>query len=283
MTTKKKPATQKMFVEEEEANATQKAAEKPSEPVKEQTLTPGANYVTLPSEGYLGYPETVEYRDILVKDEETLAMATPETYAKTLNSVLKGILNDCPFYEKLCIHDRDYMLVWLWANNYQSVKKVDVTCSNEECGHEEVHEVDLTELDVADINPKIPVPFEIPISGDKKISVMLNTAEDELQVESFMAKQANKEAYSFAHLMMVASIKFDVAIPFDKKVAWVGENLKSKDMAYVKKFHQYFKFGVSDTVEHKCSACGEVTKGSLPFSASDVLWPTVDVDIEDLL
>ena len=281
MTTKKKP-TQQMFVEEDDT--TQKAPTEASEQDDTPPLTPGANHLQLPSNGVLGYPETVEYRDILVKDEETLSMATPETYAKTLNGVLKGILNNCSFFEDMCIHDRDYALVWLWANNYEAVKNVDIKCST--CSHEENHEVDLTALDVESINPKIRNPMEIPIGEKgkgKSVKVRLSTVGDELVVENYMAKEENKAKRNFEHLMMVASIDVGVKISFDKKVDWVGENIRSKDMAYIKKFHQYFKYGVASTIEHTCSKCGEVTKGSLPFSASDVLWPTVDVDLEDIL
>lgn len=282
MATKKSP-TKMMFADEEERTP-QEAPEKPSEPEDKPTLPSGSNFLHLPSQGRLGYPSEVTYRDILVKDEEKLSMATPETYAKTLNSVLKSILNDPEFFEDMCVHDRDYALVWLWANNYSPVKKVDIKCGS--CSHQEEHSVDLTQVEVDDVNPKIPVPFDLPIgdpSDEKKLFVRLNTVGDELLVEDFLKKEENNKKYTFEHLMMVASIQLDFKVSFENKIRWVGDNIKSKEMAYVKKFHQFFKYGVNDVVDHKCSECGEVTKGSLPFSASDILWPTVDVDFEEFL
>src|SRR5690606_33709188 len=72
----------------------------------ETSIMTGMNILDLPSEGRLGYPSSVNYRDIMTKDEEVLSSATADTYGRTLNGVVKSLLNDCEFYNKMSIYDR---------------------------------------------------------------------------------------------------------------------------------------------------------------------------------
>lgn len=283
----KKP-TQKMFYDEvedigaDESVEQKKPAQKKNKtkPVEQASVgSPDHNILDLPSKGNLWYPSSVEYRDILVKDEEVLSLATPETYARTLNSVLKGILNNCEFYEQLTLFDRDYILVWLWANNYTSHKDVEVTCRS--CGHKETHRVDLTQVPVTEIKDDIPSPLTMPLSKvDTKINLRLNTVADELQVEKYMQKHPKS---NFETLMLVSAIDVGVPMLFDQKVEWIKNNVTGREMGLIKQFHHYFKYGVNDTIEHTCSECQGVTRGPLPFQAEDVLFPTVSSDFEDFL
>jgi hypothetical protein len=195
MVSAKKP-TQSMFVDDDE----QQPTTKPKAPVKKKSThvktedTVGLhdsdkNILMLPSMGVLGYPEKVSYRDIMFKDEEILSLATPDTYAETLNSVLKGVLNDCEFFEDISVFDRDYLLVWLWANNYTSVKAMSAQCGH--CGHSDDKHVDLSKAEVTDIKADdIPVPFKLPLKNATvtHVEIYLNTVQDELDVEKFMKK-----------------------------------------------------------------------------------------------
>lgn len=284
----KKP-TQAMFFDENEEQAEQeqpkqtrkRAPAKKEEVPEKPVLDSGThNIIQLPSKGVLGYPEHVEYRDILVKDEEVLSLATPENYARTLNSVIKNILNGCEFFEEMTIFDRDYVMVWLWANNYNPVKEVEVECQG--CRNKEIHRVDLTEVDVSDIKEDIPQPFVLPLRNSKmsSVSVRLNTVGDEMEVESFLQKNPKT---NFETLMLSASLDLGYDVPLAQKYKWVKENITGQEMGYIRQFHRYFKYGVSDTVEHNCSECSEVTRGRLPFQAEDILFPTVQGDFEELL
>jgi len=248
--------------------------------IAEEVVLPSSdhNTTTLPSEGVLGYPEEVEYRDILVKDEEILASATVESYAKTLNAVLKSVLNDCEFYEQMSIHDRDFMLIWVWATNYTATKQVEITCGS--CGTKHTHVVDMTALPQKPIKKDIKVPFEIPLRNGNKIFVRLNTVADELFAEEYVRK--NKK-FKFEHVMMVRSIDVGVDIPFESKMRWVSENLSGKEMGLVRQFHRHFAFGLDSYIEHVCPACNEVTRGAIPFQTEDILFPTVQSDFEKLL
>lgn len=279
--TKKKP-TQHMFVEDDELDGEQDSQEEVQyKPEVETRAGSGShNILQLPSNGQLWYPASVEYRDIMAKDEEVLATATPETYARTLNGVLKSILNDCSFFEELTVFDRDYILVWLWANNYTATKQVDVTCRH--CDHQEAHTVDLTAVPVTDVKANLPVPFTMPLSKSdvKSVNLRLNTVGDELLIEEYTA--TNKNA-NFEHLMLACSIDLGFKMPLKQKLTWIGNNITAREMGHIRNFHRYFRYGVNDTIEHTCSECKGVTRGQLPFQAEDVLYPTVQSDFEELL
>lgn len=286
-TTRRKPKAQEPATEYKEPAKAEVAAEHHDhdhdhEAPKSFLGDPNMNILDLPSKGILGYPASVEYRDIMVGDEETLSMASLDTYSRTLNAVIKGVLNNCEFYEDLSIADRDYILIWLWANNYTPVKAVRIQCSNQKCKSVNEHRVDLTKLPVSDIKPTTPVPFELKLSKSKmsQVNIRLNTVRDELEVEAYMA--ANPKS-NFAMLMLVASIDTGFPMSLQNKLEWVRDNVTGRELGHIRNFHKYFKFGVSDVIEHKCEKCKEVTKGPLPFQAEDILYPTVSTDFEELL
>lgn len=274
--------TAQMFVEEtpiEEANIKEATAAE-SAVTKAASLPSSDHNVTdLPSAGKFGYPEYVEYRDILVKDEEVLAGATAETYAKTLNAVLKAVMNECAFYEDMIIHDRDFMLLWIWANNYTAVKDVEITCGS--CATKTKHKVDLTQLPFSEVKENIKVPFAVPLKKTGgQILVRLNTVADELFAAEYTKKNKNAK---FEHVMMVRSIDVGIEMPFDLKLKWIGENVSGREMGMIRKFHSHFAFGVDPVINHTCPACGEVTRGNIPFQTEDILFPTVSADFEELL
>jgi hypothetical protein len=279
--------TQNMFVDDpvEEKPTTPKKQTKTTKPKTKMVETPvdeevkapkPANILDLPSKGQFGYPESVQYRDMLAKDEEILASSTAENYARTLNGVLKSVLMDCEFYEDLCVHDRDYALIWLWANNYSPRKTLEITCGS--CGNEDKHNIDLTALDVVDPKENFTGAFTLPLKNGEEVKVRLNTVGDELNAEKYMLK--NKQ-HRYEYLMLVLSIDVGVPMMLDTKIEWVGNNITAHEMAIIKEFHRQYAYGVKTRLEHTCSACGEVTPFDLPFSVEDILNPTVQFNFEE--
>lgn len=257
------------------------AAAQPEEIVDEVKLPSSEhNIVDLPSNGKFGYPVYAEYRDIMVRDEEVLASATDATYAKTLNSVLKSVMNDCPFYEDLTIHDRDFMLVWVWANNYSPTKTVSVTCGNGECNHTTKHTIDLRELPQKPVAENIKT-VQIPIKKTGGfVNVRLNTVRDELIASEAIRK--NKDL-RYDTVMLALSIDVGINIPLDVKLNWIKDNISGKEMALIRQYHNHFSYGIDAVMEYKCEACGEVTRGAIPFQAEDILFPTVSTDFAEFL
>lgn len=252
------------------------------QPIKEEIL-PTGNIIELPSNGLFGYPRAVEYRDMMVSDEETLASATAENYAYVLNGVLKSVVNDFKYFEDMCIHDRDFLLIFIWANNYQSTKRLTVTCKNPECKHEDNVVVDLLDLERTPPREKFTGAIEIVLKKtNKPIKVRLNTVRDEVVVENYIAvTEADISKYSY--FMNVASIDLGIELEFEKKLDWVKNNVTATEMGYIRKFHSACAFGVKTRLEHKCSKCGGKTPFELPFQITDILNPDVSFDIEKFL
>lgn len=275
--------TQNMFIDEPEEDVKPKKVTKnptklldSDETVEEASAPLPANILDLPSNGQFGYESSIQYRDMLAKDEEILASATADNYARTLNGVLKSILMDCPFFEQLSVHDRDYALIWLWANNYETKKTLEIECGS--CGHEDKHMVDLTKLDVIDPKERFTGAFTLPLKKGGEVKVRLNTVGDEINAEKHMIKEKNTR---YEHLMLVQSIDTGIPMMLDAKIKWVGENITARELAIVKEFHKHYAYGVKTRLEHKCSSCSEVTTFDLPFSVEDVLRPTVQFDFEE--
>lgn len=269
--------TKRMFADQ--LPDTTKQPETPHEAV---LGSPGYNVLDLPSKGRLGYSEAVEYRDIMVGDEETLSLATTDSYFRTLNGVLKSLLNEPDFYYYISIYDRDYILMWLWANNYSAVKDVSVTCGNSKCKHTVKKQVDLTEVEISELSEDYPTDFKLPLThaSVKEVNIRLNTVQDEIAVEEYRRNNPN---VPFSTLMHIASVHLDFDIPFVQKVEWVRKNITGREMGTIKEFHKHFKYGVPNIINHTCEKCGEVTSDQLPFQAEDVLFPTVQSNIEELL
>jgi hypothetical protein len=275
---KTRNVTKEMFVDEEPQ--VKDSFEEIEQPLEEESNIHEevANILTLPSLGKLGYPKEVTYRDILVKDEEVLSMATEETYAKVLNRVLKSILNDPPFYEKMSIHDRDYAMIWLWANNYDPIKKMKVTCGH--CENVDTHNFDLRTVEVEDIKEDFVDSLEIPLKNGGRVAVRLPTVEDELSAEEYTRKNKN---HSYQYVLLAHTIKIPKVMKFSEKLEWIGDNMTAQEIGYVKNYHKYFKFGVNSLAEYKCTACGEVTQDFIPFQAEDILMPTTTGDFRKFL
>lgn len=233
--------------------------------------------VELPSKGRLGYPATVEYRDILVRDEKILSSSTDNNYRKTLSRILKGLLKDQSYYEQLSITDRDYLLMWIWANNYSVTKEYSIRCRG--CETEGNHSVNLTELDVTELSDKYDPNLKIPLGSGHTIGVRTITVGDEDIAEEYSNK--NKEV-EYTDVLMALSIITPTVLPIKQKLEWVSDNITGKEMGMVRAFHSYFQYGVDTNAEYHCSACGEVTPFEIPFSP-DFFLPTVQSDFEALL
>lgn len=249
------------------------------QPVQTKAAETPSMILDLPSAGKFGYPAEVKYRDILAKDEELLASATEETYSRVMNSVIKSVLMDCEFYEELTIPDRDYALMWLWANNYDPVKKTEIDCQN--CEKSASISIDITKVEV--VPPKQTIKgepftgtFNLPLKNGHTITVRLAKVKDELFAEQYSKK--NKDI-NFETIMISQTIEpITPLMTLDKHIKWVQENVRGHEMSIVRQFHETYNYGIESRMEHTCDACGEVTPFTLPFSIQDILYPTVSYD-----
>lgn len=256
---------------EEDKQDTEQASEE-----KEDLGTKYYN-VDLPSKGMLGYPETIEYRDILVRDEKILSAATNKNYYKVLNTILKSLLKDASIFKKLSIYDRDYILMWIWANNYSSKKSFEVTCPV--CTTKDKVEVDLTDTKVDLLSDKYVDGYEMTLKSGKKIKLRLITVNDEEIADNYCSlnKKVSRDDVKIALTTDIGKV-----IPLAQKLKYIEENFTGKDMGLIRAFHKHFKYGINDKAKHECSGCGEVTTYTIPFSI-DFLLPTLQDDFEEML
>lgn len=240
----------------------------------EESVSDGYRYslVSLPSNGKLGYPDEIEYRDILVKDEKVLSSSTEKTFGKTLNQVLKSLLRDKSFFEKLSIYDRDFLLIWVWANSYSTTKIIESKCPH--CEATNNFNVDLTELPIDDLDEGYKNPYPYTTSSGEKVHFRLLTVRDEEEARKFCA--ANK-GYDEIFISLCLSVQLKTVIPLKEKIRHIEDTFTGKDMSILRGFHKHFKYGVNDVIERECVSCGEVSKISIPFQV-DFFIPSLSDD-----
>jgi len=255
-----------------------KSKKSKKDPKKNATENTTSKYVytsvDLPSNGALGYPSEIEYRDILVKDEKTLASSTEKTFQRILNNVLKGLMKDSSYFEKLTMHDRDYLLLWIWANNYSTIKDIEMQCPH--CGHNNNYKIDLTKIHIDDIDPDLKNPYPYKTKSGEEVSFRMLTVQDEDVARKFCN---NNKDYDESFVMLCVSINFKQVLPLADKIKYIEENFTGKDMSVLRGFHKHFKYGIDDIVEKECNGCGEVNKIAIPFQI-DFFIPALSSDFE---
>lgn len=229
-------------------------------PQVEQTQDSTYKYhmVNLPSKGKFGYSETIEYRDILVKDEKVIASATPDNFQKVLNGVLKSLLKDSSYFEKLTIDDRDFLLTWIWANNYPTKRKLEYSCG--ECGSKNTTEIDITELEIIDLADDFEIT-EYTLRSGRTVKIKPLTVNDEATIEKF-AKSSGNEEWFVAQCMC---IDLGIVMPLKQKINHIEENISGYDMSKIRGIIKGMKYGVPTTTTVKCSSCGEDNQIDIPF------------------
>ena len=234
--------------------------------------------VELPSKGKLGYPAEVEYRDILVRDEKVLASTTATNYVSVLHKVLKSLLKDQTYFDNMCIHDRDYLLVWVWANCYSAEKSVEVMCPV--CEKESTKIIDLTALKVDDIAEDIQVPFEYETENGFKLFIKPFTIAMQDAANTYVKDHPDCD-FDTAAIALSFSIENRTASPA-LHIKFVENNIRGKDFAMVRAFHEHYKFGIDDEVTLECPHCKEVSQVRVPFQI-EWLRPSDGRDFEKLL
>lgn len=289
MATKKDPSA--MFIdsapEEQEAKVDPdsmlaKKNQKTPEPVDDYVEQDVGNIIDLPSQGKLGYPGSISHREVMAGDEEILKTATPKNFVRTLNRVLKSICNDADFYDELSIHDRDYILCYIWANTYSPEKVFEAQCRH--CGHKEDEEVDMLELDVENVKENLKTRFPVPIKKTgETIQLRLATVRDENNAEKFMADAKDRDTIDLSTVLMVCAAEFGRPMSTQQRMDYLKSNISAKEKRIMKQYHEYFTFGLQTEIDHVCSECQGVTQAHVPFHVQDIIAPDVRSDFDQLL
>lgn len=266
-----------MFVEEDDSVDVNYIKPVNTNVSKEPTATKWY-MVELPSAGKLGYPKIIEYRDILVRDEKVISTATEKTSTLVLNNVLKDLIKDCDsWFYNMSVMDQQFLLMWIWANNYSTKKHLTIKCRN--CGHKDKHIVDLTEVDVKNLSDDYVQPFEYKLQNDEIVKLRLVTIGDEKLADDMIEKNPHLNR---DYVLMTLTTDFSTVMTLDQKMAYFDNHVSGRDVGMIRAFHNHFKYGLDDNIPHKCSKCEEVTNFSIPFSLQHFL-PTLSNDFASLL
>ena len=246
------------------------------------------NVLDLPSNGKLNYPATVEFRDMVYGDEKSLSGTDESNYTKTINHVMKSVMNDVEWYDDMTITDRDYFFLMMFASNYSSNVDLDLSCKS--CGHEFKTSVDLTELDVMELSDNYVEPFKIPLKSGYTAYVRLPRVKDELKVQGLM-NRLNKEGEQFdnndAIMGLTTELEMEdgnkLTLPIDQKIKWMFNNLSIKDVNNIRKFYNYFNYGVEQTTYITCPSCGEENLYTVPFRLDHIIEKALSDDFEGML
>lgn len=281
------PTPDKMFMDnppeqpKEKVDLSPKVYEPVEQPIDAHVDSPVGNVVDLPSKGLLGYPASITHREIMAGDEEILKSSTNKNFSRTVNKVLKSICNNAEFFDDMYVGDRDYVMIHIWANTYDSEKEFEVKCRH--CQHKDDMKIDIFKL--GSIDPKDNMPSRLPMRVSKTgdtIKLRLVTVRDDNNAEEYMAKNPNAEV-STETLHYALAIEFGRPMSIAERVQYVQENITAKELATIREFHRHFSFGLDTSFEHTCSECQGVTRGNIPFLPEDIIAPEVRTDLEQLL
>lgn len=224
----------------------------------------------LPSKGKMGYPGTIQYRDVMLRDEKIIATATEKNFQKVINDVLRGLLKNPDYFEKMAIFDRDFLLIYIWANSYGTIKNLTHNCQS--CEHENHVVVDLTKMDIKDLDDSYQHPYPVTLSNGTKVKFKLLSVGDEKLTEQHCIIHKNA---SENYVLLSRSVIFDKVMDMEEKLKYMDETFSGKDMALLRGFHSKFRFGADNSHQYNCKSCGEVNRISVPFSIENLL-PTND-------
>ena len=273
--------TQAMWADDEPAKKTNPTPQKPAKTEKVE-LNGEGHVLDLPSKGLLGYPSSVQYREMYVKDEETIAQVKDKNYFRTVNGLIGNLLNNPDWFNSMCIHDRDYILIYIWSTTYSPDKDITVQCPH--CEAENQKTVDFRKLDFSDLNDRFSGSYTMTLENGDQIVLRLNTVGDENEVEQFLAAGDNSKKHRYEHLMLVKSIDIGTPLLMDQKINWVNNNISARDMKIIRGFHARLNFGVPAMIEHDCNNCERRFPNPLPFGIEDILFPNnPEPDIEMFL
>lgn len=238
--------------------------------------------VSLPSCGQLDFPATVEIRDMMVYDEEVLATSSESGFITALNTMLENITNTSDF-KSMCVHDRDFLMLQVWANNYGSTKTVEYTCGK--CKNTHTLTLDLAKYDIKELDKRFTKGyFEFtPEKMDTPVKVYLPTVASEMAVSQYR-KDNPDDKTSYEVLTMLSLVDYDSPLmPFAQKIKIGKENLLTKDINKIRRFTHTMSFGLPEEIQIKCPTCEAVEKRPFPFMPTDFFSTQVHDDIEEFL
>jgi hypothetical protein len=209
-------------------------------------------------------PDQVFIRTFRGKDEQAIVeMSTQNPRKKLLDlmgNILKGVDPSI-----LTEGDVEYIALWEAVNSYTNMYPMKTICNI--CYQPIELPIDLATLDVKMLPDGFTQPKEISVANGAKVKLRLLTLKDSIEVYEWANK--DKEVYLFAYALSMVDDALDVMSRIK-----VLEEMSSKDLMLIKKFHLDYAHGPDYNVSYTCPKCDGEGRAELPFQLREFIFST---------
>ena len=219
--------------------------------------------MTIPSTG-----QEIKYRPFVVREEKVLLTAIESDDAQQISNAMRDIVEVCTFKEvdvkSLAMFDLELIFLKLRAASVGENAEIALTCSNEECKHQNAVKINLAEVELKG-DPKASAVVQI--TDTVGVSLKYPTV---LKVEDTLKASKPEAGIDVAIAMIAASIESihdaDSVYPASESTAQelvdFIESLNKEQFTKVQEFFDNFP-KLKEDVEFTCEKCKTVNNVTL--------------------
>ena len=219
--------------------------------------------MTIPSTG-----QEIKYRPFGVREEKVLLTAIESDDAQQISNAMRDIVEVCTFKEvdvkSLAMFDLELIFLKLRAASVGENAEIALTCSNEECKHQNAVKINLAEVELKG-DPKASAVVQI--TDTVGVSLKYPTV---LKVEDTLKASKPEASIDIAIAMIAASIESihdaDSVYPASESTAQelvdFIESLNKEQFTKVQEFFDNFP-KLKEDVEFTCEKCKTVNNVTL--------------------
>ena len=219
--------------------------------------------MTIPSTG-----QEIKYRPFVVREEKVLLTAIESDDAQQISNAMRDIVEVCTFKEvdvkALAMFDLELIFLKLRAASVGENAEIALTCSNEECKHQNAVKINLAGVELKG-DPKASAVVQI--TDTVGVSLKYPTV---LKVEDTLKASKPEAAIDIAIAMIAASIESihdaDSVYPASESTAQelvdFIESLNKEQFTKVQEFFDNFP-KLKEDVEFTCEKCKTVNNVTL--------------------
>ncbi len=221
--------------------------------------------ITLPSKclTYTGVdPQGISIRPMKGRDEEILAELSLENIKKKLLTLYQGLIKGID-PKLLTAGDELYIMYWQAINSYSKDFPMSMKCPT--CLRNIDISIDLNKLEVKELPNDFTQPVKRVLSTGP-VSLRLQTIQDEINALDFGSKSKSNYLYNYA--LCIVDDNIDVIGRLK-----ILEEMKTQDLAVIRKFHTDFAHGPILQSPYTCPKCEDEGEVSVPFRLDRFLSP----------
>lgn len=219
--------------------------------------------MTIPSTG-----QEIKYRPFVVREEKVLLTAIESDDAQQISNAMRDIVEVCTFKEvdvkALAMFDLELIFLKLRAASVGENAEVALTCSNEECKHQNPVKINLAGVELKG-DPKASAVVQI--TDTVGVSLKYPTV---LKVEDTLKASKPEAAIDIAIAMIAASIEsihdadsvYPASESTSRELVDFIESLNKEQFTKVQEFFDNFP-KLKEDVEFTCEKCKTVNNVTL--------------------